>query len=30
MAYSKQTEKDHAALDKARLTGRIRVAANVV
>jgi uncharacterized protein (DUF2252 family) len=30
MAYSKQTEQDHAALEKARLTGRIRVAANVV
>jgi uncharacterized protein (DUF2252 family) len=30
LAYSKQTEEDHAALEKARLTGRIRVAANVV
>ena len=30
LAYSKQTEKDHAALQKARLTGRIKVAANVV
>ena len=30
MTYSKQTEKDHAARGKARLTGRIRVAANVV
>jgi hypothetical protein len=29
-AYSKQTEQDHAALDKARRTGRIKVAANVV
>jgi uncharacterized protein (DUF2252 family) len=30
MAYSKQTEKDHAALDKARRTGRIEAAADVV
>ena len=30
LAYSKQTEQDHAALEKARLTGRNRVAANVV
>jgi len=30
MAYSKQTEQDHAALDKARRFGRIKVAANVV
>jgi uncharacterized protein (DUF2252 family) len=30
MAYSKQTERDHAALEKARRTGRIKVAANVV
>ena len=30
MAYAKQTEKDHAALDKARRTGRIKVAAGSV
>ena len=30
MAYSKQTERDHAALDKARRMGRIKAAANVV
>ena len=30
MAYAKQTEKDHAALEQARRTGRIKVAANVV
>jgi len=30
LAYSKQTERDHAALEKARRTGRIKVAANVV
>ncbi len=30
MAYSRQTEQDHAALDKARRFGRIKVAANVV
>jgi len=29
MAYSRQTEQDHAALDRARRTGRIRAAANV-
>ena len=27
LAYAKQTDRDHAALDKARRTGRIRVAA---
>jgi hypothetical protein len=27
MAYSKQTDEDYDALDKARRTGRIRVAA---
>lgn len=30
LAYSKQTEKDHAALQQARRTGRIKVAANIV
>lgn len=30
MAYSKQTERDHAALDKARRAGRIEVDAHVV
>ncbi|CAN5167191.1 DUF2252 domain-containing protein [soil metagenome] len=30
MAYSKQTEKDHAALEKARRSGRIEVAADIV
>ena len=27
LAYSKQTDQDHDALDKARRSGRIRVAA---
>ena len=27
LAYAKQTDRDHEALDKARRTGRIRVAA---
>ena len=26
LAYAKQTEQDHDALDKARRTGRVRVA----
>jgi hypothetical protein len=26
LAYAKQTERDHDALDKARRTGRIKVA----
>ena len=30
MAYSKQTEKDHAALEKARRTGCIQAVANIV
>lgn len=30
LAYSKQTEQDHDALDKARRSGRIRVAAQVM
>src|SRR4029453_2624350 len=30
LAYAKQTEQDHAALDKARRAGRIKVAAGSV
>ena len=30
LAYAKQTEQDHAALDKARRAGRITVAAGKV
>jgi uncharacterized protein (DUF2252 family) len=30
LAYAKQTDRDHAALDKARRTGRIRVASDQV
>ena len=29
LAYAKQTEQDHAALEKARRSGRIQVAAGV-
>ena len=30
MAYAKQTDQDHEALDKARRSGRIRVAAQTM
>jgi hypothetical protein len=29
MVYAEQTERDHAALEKARRTGRIKVASAV-